>query len=80
MDQLRLTPVDIELKIPKYFRRERQQEIDERNAFINNLLIKLGWLEVEVVREKMTEVEAIKVIQMHERARQGRLRYVKNLI
>lgn len=76
MQQLRLTPVDIELKIPKYFRRERQQEIDERNAFINNLLIKLGWLEVEVIREKMTEVEAIKVIQMHERARQGRLRYI----
>lgn len=74
MERLQLTPVDIELKIPKYFRRERAVEIAERNAFINNLLIKLGWLEVEVQRERMTEVEAIKAIQMHERARQGRLR------
>lgn len=74
MERLELSPADIELRIPKYFRRERQAEIAERNAFINNLLIKFGWLEVEVVRERMTEVEAIKVIQMHERARQGRLR------
>lgn len=74
MDKLKLTPIDIQLRVPRYFKREREQEIAERNKFIDNLLIKLGWLDDEVVEPKLTELEAIKVIQMHERARQGRLR------
>lgn len=74
MDALNLTPIDIELKIPKYFRRERETEINDRRRFIDSLLKKFGWLEEEFVEEKLTELEAIKIIQMHERARQGRLR------
>lgn len=31
-------------------------------------------LDEEIVEEKMSELEAIHIIQMHERARQGRLR------
>lgn len=42
--------------------------------FIDDILMKLGWLDEEIVEEKMTELEAIHIIQMHERARQGRLR------
>ncbi len=74
MSALNLTPIDIELRIPKYFRRERETEINERRRFIDSLLKKFGWLEEEFVEEKLTELEAIKIIQMHERARQGRLR------
>lgn len=76
MEKLQLTPIDIELRVPRYFKREREQEIAERNKFIDNLLIKLGWLDDEIVETKLTELEAIRVIQMHERARQGRLRFV----
>lgn len=75
MDELRLTPNDIELKIPRYFRREYERDIDDKKKFIDNVLIKLGWLEEEMVEEKLTELQAIRIIQMHERARQGRLRY-----
>ncbi|KAJ6642794.1 Dynein regulatory complex protein 11 [Pseudolycoriella hygida] len=74
MNELNLTPHDIELRIPKYFRREREAEIIDRRLFIESLLKKFGWLEEEFVEEKMSELEAIRIIQMHERARQGRLR------
>lgn len=75
MEELRLTPNDLELRIPRYFRRENEKDIQDKKKFIDNVLIKLGWLEEEKVEEKMTEMEAIRIIQMHERARQGRLRY-----
>lgn len=74
MNEMRLTPSDIELMIPRYFRRENKQDTDEKNRFIDKILIKLGWLEKEMVEVKMTELQAIRIIQMHERARQGRLR------
>lgn len=74
MDELKLTPLDIELRVPRYFVRENEDDINYKRKFIDNLLIKLGWLDEEVEEEKMTELEAIRIIQMHERARQGRLR------
>ncbi|XP_037956231.1 dynein regulatory complex protein 11 [Teleopsis dalmanni] len=73
-DRLKLTPIDTELHVPRYFLRERHKEIDHRNKTMNEILIKLGWLEENPVQEKMTEIDAIRLIQMHERARQGRLR------
>lgn len=74
MTELKLTPNDVELKIPRYFLRENEKEIAYKKEFIDNLMMKLGWLEEEVEKEKVTELEAIRIIQMHERARQGRLR------
>lgn len=71
---LKLVPQDLELKIPRYFLRENQDDINYKRKFIDDILIKIGWLDEEVVEEKMTELEAIHIIQMHERARQGRLR------
>lgn len=76
VDKLGLTPLDMEIRIPKYFRREREQELNERKKFIDDILIRLGYLDEEVVEEKLTEVEAIRIIQTHERARQGRLRFI----
>lgn len=72
--QLGLTPLDIEIRIPKYFRREREEELITRKRTMDDILIKLGYLDEEVIEEKMTELEAIRIIQSHERARQGRLR------
>lgn len=71
---LKLSPQDLELKIPNYFLRENQDDISYKKKFIDDILMKLGWLDEEVVEEKMSEIEAIHIIQMHERARQGRLR------
>lgn len=75
MTELNLTPIDIELQIPRYIHREREQDILYKKKFIDNLMIKLGWLEGDTIEERLTELEAIRIIQMHERARQGRLRY-----
>ena len=74
LQQLGLTALDIESRVPRYFRREREQEIATRRRFIEDIYTKMGWHDDEVAEEKMTEVQAIKIIQMHERARQGRLR------
>lgn len=71
---LKLLPQDIELRIPRYFLRENQEDITYKKKFIDDILLRLGWLEEEIVEEKMSELEAIHIIQMHERARQGRLR------
>lgn len=73
--EMKIVPHDIELRIPRYFLRENQEDILYKKKFIDDILLKLGWLDEEVVEEKMSELQAIQVIQMHERARQGRLRY-----
>lgn len=74
VQKLGLTPLDMELRVPKYFRREREEELQYRKKFIEDILIRLGYLDEEEEEEKLTEIEAIKIIQTHERARQGRLR------
>lgn len=74
MCELQLTPNDIELHIPRYFVREHATDIEYKKKFIDNLLIKLGWLNEETEEEKLNELDAVRIIQMHERARQGRLR------
>jgi len=79
MERLRLTPFDVEIKIPRYFRRDRKAEIMKRRKTMDEILQKYGYFNEDVEVENMTEYEAIKTIQMHERARQGRLRFVFNL-
>ncbi|XP_034665018.1 dynein regulatory complex protein 11 [Drosophila subobscura] len=75
VDRLRLTPMETELRVPRYFLRERQQELEFRKRTMQEILVKLGWLEEHELEETVaTEIEAIRMLQMHERARQGRLR------
>ncbi|XP_061393695.1 dynein regulatory complex protein 11-like [Musca vetustissima] len=74
VERLKLTPIDTELRVPRYFLRERRKEIEQRNKTMHDILVKLGWVEENPVVEQITEIEAIRLIQMHERARQGRLR------
>lgn len=74
MMELKLTSNDIELHIPRYFIRENVADIEYKKKFIDILLIKLGWLDEETEEEKLSELDAVRIIQMHERARQGRLR------
>lgn len=75
MSQRRLTSRDVESRVPKYFRREREEEIAQRRRFIEAIYVRMGWNEADGESvERMSELQAIKIIQMHERARQGRLR------
>ena len=74
VEKLGLTPLDMELKVPKYFRRDKEELIQDRRRFIDDILKKIGALDEEVVEQPLTELEAIRIIQMHERARQGRIR------
>jgi IQ and AAA domain-containing protein len=74
MTKLKLTPFDLETVIPHYFLREREDELASRSRTMDEILKRIGVIEEEVPVERMSEMEAIRIIQMHERARQGRLR------
>ncbi|XP_006618831.1 dynein regulatory complex protein 11 isoform X2 [Apis dorsata] len=65
----------IEIQIPRYFKRERLQEIKEKRNYIENTLKNMGILDKTIIPKKMTELEAIRLIQAHERARQDRLKF-----
>ncbi|KAK2587687.1 hypothetical protein KPH14_003804 [Odynerus spinipes] len=70
-----VSPQEAEIRIPRYFTRERRKEIEERRAFIESTLRNLGALDEVIVPKTMTESEAVRLIQAHERARQGRVRF-----
>ncbi|PBC34020.1 IQ and AAA domain-containing protein [Apis cerana cerana] len=73
--KLNVTPQEIEIQIPRYFKRDRLQEIKEKRNYIENTLKNMGILDKTIIPKKMTELEAIKLIQAHERARQDRLKF-----
>ncbi|XP_053974320.1 dynein regulatory complex protein 11 isoform X1 [Hylaeus volcanicus] len=73
--KLNITPQEIEIQLPRYFRREHSKEIEERRQFIENILRNTGVLDEVILSKSITESEAIRLIQAHERARQGRLRF-----
>ncbi|NWZ64698.1 DRC11 protein, partial [Acrocephalus arundinaceus] len=70
---LKRVPEDIEIPIPKYFVKENLRILREREEYLHEILLNAGLLEQEPVRA-MTLEEGIKVIQVAERARQGRAR------
>ncbi|XP_076288356.1 dynein regulatory complex protein 11 isoform X2 [Lasioglossum baleicum] len=72
---LGVTPQEIEIQLPRYFRRERLKEIEERRSFIESTLRSVGALDEVILPKQMNELEAVRLIQAHERARQGRLRF-----
>ncbi|XP_047113172.1 dynein regulatory complex protein 11 [Schistocerca piceifrons] len=73
--KLKLSPTEAEVNIPVHYRRERENEIKKRRKDMDDILKKLGFYEEEVIEEPMTEIEAVRLLQRHERARQGRLRF-----
>ncbi|NXQ13570.1 DRC11 protein, partial [Peucedramus taeniatus] len=70
---LKHVPEDIEIPIPKYFIKENLGILQDREKYLHDILLNAGLLEQEPVTA-MTLEEAIKVIQVAERARQGRAR------
>lgn len=71
MLKLKLTPFELETVVPHYFLREREDELGSRAKTMDEILKRIGVIEEEVPVERLSELEAIRLIQMHERARQG---------
>ncbi|XP_053803709.1 dynein regulatory complex protein 11 isoform X3 [Vidua chalybeata] len=71
--ELQRVPEDIEIPIPKYFIKENLGILQDREKYLHEILLNAGLLEQEPVTA-MTLEEGIKVIQVAERARQGRAR------
>lgn len=60
----KVTSQEVEIQVPKYFRRERENEIWERRKFIEDTLRNIGALDEIIDPKRMTEAEAIRLIQV----------------
>ncbi|KFQ90969.1 IQ and AAA domain-containing protein 1, partial [Nipponia nippon] len=73
LEDLKLLPEDIEVPIPRYFVKEKLEVLQQREKTLDQILLNAG-LQTEKHVKTMTFEEAIKTIQVAERARQGRHR------
>uniref|UniRef100_A0A3Q3E9Z7 IQ motif containing with AAA domain 1 n=1 Tax=Hippocampus comes TaxID=109280 RepID=A0A3Q3E9Z7_HIPCM len=88
LHDLKLTPADLEIAIPHYFLSERSKDNRERTTMLRNILQTMESTGMQKVSEtsyirdgrvpSMSQDEAIRIIQVAERARQGRLRAALN--
>ncbi|XP_051760262.1 dynein regulatory complex protein 11 isoform X1 [Ctenopharyngodon idella] len=76
IQDLKLTPEDLEIPIPRYFICERNEVLQDRERMFAAILNQMDVTEKTGphVMRMLTLERAIKVIQVAERARQGRLR------
>ncbi|XP_053286785.1 dynein regulatory complex protein 11 [Pleuronectes platessa] len=76
LHDLKLSPADLEIPIPRYFITECSKEFQERKTMVTDILKMVEVTEsLEPLKVKeMSPEKAIKIIQVAERARQGRLR------
>ncbi|NXL12302.1 DRC11 protein, partial [Mesembrinibis cayennensis] len=73
LEDLKLLPEDMEVPIPRYFIKEKLEVLQQREKILDQILLNAG-LQTEKHVKAMTFEEAIKTIQVAERARQGRRR------
>ncbi|KAM6923966.1 dynein regulatory complex protein 11 [Xenentodon cancila] len=78
LHDLKLTPAALEIPIPRYFLSEQSKEVQGRKAMLMDILKTMEDAETLDVTKDMTQEEAIRFIQVAERARQGRLRGTLN--
>ncbi|XP_045876049.1 IQ and AAA domain-containing protein 1-like [Meles meles] len=74
LQDLKLTPADLEVPIPKYFLLEQSTVLKERELMLAEILSRMKPVTSEVGFPEMHRTEAIILLQRAERARQGRLR------
>ncbi|MXQ92130.1 hypothetical protein E5288_WYG012412 [Bos mutus] len=74
LQDLKLTPADLEVPIPRYFELERSSILKEREHMLVELLSRLKPEISEGSFPILSRTEAIILLQKAERARQGRLR------
>nr|Q6AXQ7.2 RecName: Full=IQ and AAA domain-containing protein 1-like; AltName: Full=Protein IQCA1P1 [Rattus norvegicus] len=74
LQELKLTPVDLEVPIPKYFQLEQTSTMKARQQMLAEILARLEPLASQENLRGMSRTEALIIVQCAERARQGRLR------
>ncbi|MEE6490852.1 hypothetical protein FKM82_016033 [Ascaphus truei] len=76
LQDLKMGPESLEIPIPRYFIKEKMKVLKDRERILFQILERTGARDVETVRamKPMSLDEATRVIQVSERARQGRLR------
>ncbi|KAF6114245.1 IQ motif containing with AAA domain 1 [Phyllostomus discolor] len=75
LQDLKLTPQQLDIPIPKYFLKEKVEVIKEREKILAQILADSGvGLPMKSPSRTMPLEDAVKAIQTAERARQGRLR------
>ncbi|XP_072115701.1 dynein regulatory complex protein 11 isoform X2 [Mobula birostris] len=75
LQDLKLTPEALEIPIPRYFMKNKLKIMKERENILSRILSQSSMqVEKEVGIKPLTLEEAIQLIQIAERARQGRLR------
>ncbi|XP_038642218.1 dynein regulatory complex protein 11 isoform X1 [Scyliorhinus canicula] len=75
LQDLKLIPEDLEIPIPRYFVKDKLKVLKARENILARILSQ-NWVQVEQVTsvKLLSLEEAIQIIQLSERARQGRLR------
>ncbi|XP_053873657.1 IQ and AAA domain-containing protein 1-like [Malaclemys terrapin pileata] len=75
LQDLKLTPADMEVPIPKYFVNQRAKALKERQQVLSEILARVEpSMPSGPSRPAMLRDEAVQLVQMAERMRQGRLR------
>uniref|UniRef100_A0AAY4E2I3 IQ motif containing with AAA domain 1 n=1 Tax=Denticeps clupeoides TaxID=299321 RepID=A0AAY4E2I3_9TELE len=76
LQDLKMTPSDVEVPIPRYFVREQMHVLKDREKLLGHVLAQGGHIDQEKVRgpHVVSVCEAVQLLQVSERARQGRLR------
>ncbi|GAB1289471.1 IQ and AAA domain-containing protein 1-like [Apodemus speciosus] len=74
LQDLKLTPADLEVPIPKYFQLEQSSAMKARQQMLAEILARLEPLISQENLRGLSRTEALILVQSAERARQGRLR------
>ncbi|XP_016052494.1 PREDICTED: IQ and AAA domain-containing protein 1-like [Miniopterus natalensis] len=74
LQDLQLTSADLEVPIPKYFLLEQSNILQEREHMLAEILSRMEPVSFQERFPSMNRTDAIILLQMAERARQGRLR------
>ncbi|KAK7821856.1 hypothetical protein U0070_004820 [Myodes glareolus] len=76
LQDLKLTPADLEVPIPRYFQLEQTSAMKARQQMLAEILARLEPLISQENFRGMSRTEALILVQSAERARQGRLRAI----
>ncbi|KAM9166241.1 IQ and AAA domain-containing protein 1-like [Pangshura tecta] len=75
LQDLKLTPADMEVPIPRYFVNQRAKVLKERQQVLSEILARVEpTMPSGLFRPPMLRDKAVQLVQMAERMRQGRLR------
>ncbi|XP_063286074.1 dynein regulatory complex protein 11 isoform X1 [Pelobates fuscus] len=76
LQDMKIGPEGLEIPIPRYFIKEKMKVLKDREQILSQILERIGAKDMDAAKavKPMSLDEAVRVIQVSERARQGRLR------